>query len=134
MRRYRGNMLLIELVITLLFFSLSMMVIMQVFATAQQKASDSRLVSRALMRATDVAERLSREEHPDALMKRLGFMGADGRYALSDEAGYDICVTLALQEQPAGMLRSATVEARQGERLLVALPSAYYVPKEASAP
>ena len=116
MKNYKGNMLLIELVIAILFFSLSQVAIVQVFAAAQQKASDSRALHAALMAAEDVAERLSREDEPEAALLGMGFMDKDGGFVLSGGAGE---------------LISATVSARREDVELLALPCAYYVAEEA---
>lgn len=134
MKRYRGNMLLVELVITLMFFSLSMMVIMQVFATSQQKANESAIVSASLARAQDVAERLSHETNPDAMLIGLGFAGRDGEYLYSDPAGYDLYVALGIEQRPAGKLLTAQLTASRDGLELFTLPSAYYIAQEASAP
>ena len=133
MRRYKGNMLLIELVITLLFFSLSMVVIMQVFTTAQLKTRESGTLSVALAKAEDVAEQLSRETNPDALLMRIGFMGNNGSYVYSDPSGYDLYVTLGVSDQEAGRLYTARLTASDDGTELFTLPVAYYDAKEASA-
>ncbi len=133
MKNYKGNMLLIELVIVLLFFSLSQVAVVQVFAGAQRKAADSRVLYGALMAAEDVAERLCREPEPDAALTELGFMGENGIYILCDEAGYDLYVSLHRLQQPAGQLITANLTARQGERELFSLPSAYYLPEAPEA-
>ncbi|MEG2208846.1 MAG: hypothetical protein RR065_12120, partial [Clostridia bacterium] len=88
MKNSKGNMLLIELIIAILFFSLSQVVIVQVFATAQQKTVESKLLKTALAQAEDVAEQLSLTATPDELLLRLGFMGADGYYVLTNAAGF----------------------------------------------
>lgn len=131
MKNYKGNMLLIELVIAILFFSLSQVAIVQVFAAAQQKASDSRALHAALMAAEDVAERLSREDEPEAALLGMGFMDKDGGFVLSGGAGFDLYVSVTRTRGGAGELISATVSARRKDVELLALPCAYYVAEEA---
>lgn len=134
MSRYRGNMLLIELVFTLLFFSLSMMIILQVFASAQQKSADSEMLHEALTMARDVAEQLSVEDDPDALLISLGFTGGDGAYSYGGAEGYDISVAVRREERAAGTLTEATLTAQSAGRTLFELPAARYAPKEVAAP
>lgn len=134
MNRYRGNMLLLELIFTLLVFSLSMTVILQVFATAQQKSNDSKLLSGALTRARDVAERLAREEHPDTLLLELGFMGGDGEYIYSYTEGYDLSVSLKREARKCGQLISASLTAQRDDKELFSLPAAFYLPGEVASP
>ncbi|MEG0741253.1 MAG: hypothetical protein RSB91_03965 [Clostridia bacterium] len=131
MKNSKGNMLLIELIIAILFFSLSQVVIVQVFATAQQKTVESKLLKTALAQAEDVAEQLSLTATPDELLLRLGFMGADGYYVLTNAAGFDLYVTLQRLSQPAGQLRTATITVRSDARELFTFPCACYLPKEA---
>ncbi|MEF9880200.1 MAG: hypothetical protein RR653_00725 [Clostridia bacterium] len=130
MKNYKGNMLLVELVIAILFFSLSQVVIMQVFATSQQMANESKLLHKALNVSEDVAEQLSGESQPDAMLLSLGFMGGNGSYILADPAGFDLHVDLTRLEQPAGQMIRATLSVRREQQLLFSFPSAYYIAKE----
>ena len=51
MKNYKGNSLLIELIIVLLFFALSQTVVVSMFAAAHDKAEHSVMLSSALTSA-----------------------------------------------------------------------------------
>lgn len=126
MKHYRGNMLLIELVIVLLFFSLSQVVVVQVFAAAQKKAVDSRITHAALTMAQDVAERLSCVDEPEGLLNELGFAECDEAYVLTDGGGFELCAQVARTGQSAGVLKTVTLTATRGGEVLFAFPCATY--------
>lgn len=130
MKRYQGNILLIELLIVILFFSLSQVVMVRVFASAHEKSHNSVQLRHALMVCQDVAEQLSVSENPDALLLQLDFTGEDGSYFRCDEQGFDVYVHCAEEETAAGTLRTATVTAQKDSREILSLPVSRYVPKE----
>ncbi len=132
MNRYRGNMLLIELVLALLFFSISMMVILQVFTGAQTKSHNSAVLSEALAQARDIAEQLSLEDNPDTLLLEMGFTGENGLYVFSGEDGYDLTVSIKREERGAGQLVTCTLYAQSGGKELFEFPAARYIPGEAA--
>ncbi len=130
MKRYQGNILLIELLIVILFFSLSQVVMVRVFASAHEKSHSSVQLRHGLLACQDVAEQLSVSEEPDALLLRLDFSGDDGSYFRCDERGFDVYVQVSREDTAAGTLISSTVSARQDDREIVSLPVSLYVPKE----
>ena len=111
-----------------------MAVIMQVFTAAQQKATHSELTHASLDRARDLAELLSRETEPEALLARLGYAQTDDCFIYRDENGCELRVTLANAVHESGTLYTANIAAYTGEKQLFSLPSAYYAAKEADAP
>lgn len=126
MKNYKGNMLLIELVIVILFFSLSQVIIVQVFAASQQKATESRIAHAAMMAAQDVAERLVGENKPGQALEGMGFTRTEDFYMRDNGDGFQLNVSLRALEQPAGTLYSATVNAMRDGVELLSLPSVYY--------
>lgn len=130
MKRYQGNILLIELLIVILFFSLSQVVMVRVFASAHEKSHNSVQLRHALLACQDVAEQLSVSDKPDALLLRLDFSGEDGSYFRCDERGFDLYVLCEREETAAGTLLCSTVSARKDDREIVTLPVSLYVPKE----
>ncbi len=132
MKRYQGNILLIELLIVILFFSLSQVVMVRVFASAHEKSHNSVQLRHALMACQDVAEQLSVSEEPDALLLRLDFNGEDGSYFRCDEHGFDVYVHCQREETAAGTLLTSTVTAQKENREILTLPVSLYVPKEGS--
>ena len=132
MKRYQGNILLIELLIVILFFSLSQVVMVRVFASAHEKSHNSVQLRHALMACQDVAEQLSVSEEPDALLLRMDFNGEDGTYFRCDESGFDVYVHCQREETAAGTLLTSTVTAQKENREILTLPVSLYVPKEGS--
>ena len=133
MKNYKGNMLLIELIIVILFFSLSQLVVVRLFAAAHQKAADSGLMADALSYCEDVAERLSGESNPDAVLMEMGFVGGNGQYVYSSAQGFDAEISLSRESGPGGELLRAVVTARAKEQTLVTLPVSFYLAKEAAS-
>ena len=132
MKRYQGNILLIELLIVILFFSLSQVVMVRVFASAHEKSYDSVQLRHALIACQDVAEQLSTSENPDALLRRMDFTGEDGSYFRCNEKGFDIYVHCAQEETAAGTLLTSTITAQKNDNEILSLPVSLYVPKEGS--
>lgn len=130
MKKYQGNILLIELLIVILFFSLSQVIMVRVFASAHEKSHESVQLRHALMACQDVAEQLSVSEEPSALLLSQDFSGGDGSYFRCDEHGFDLYVYCQREENPAGTLLSSTVTARKDDTEILSLPVSLYVPKE----
>ena len=130
MKRYQGNILLIELLIVILFFSLSQVVMVRVFASAHQKSHDSVQLRHAMMACEDLAEQLSVSEEPDMLLLKLDFTGEDGSYFRCDENGFDLYVQGQREDSEAGTLLCSTVTAQDGDKEILSLPVSLYVPKE----
>ena len=130
MKRYQGNILLIELLIVILFFSLSQVVMVRVFASAHEKSHNSVQLRHALMVCQDVAEQLSVSDNPDALLLQLDFNGEDGSYFRCDKQGFDVYVHCSEEETAAGTLHTATITAQKDSREILSLPVSRYLPKE----
>ena len=132
MRNYRGNTLLIELVIVLLFFALSQAIILQAFANAQTTNADARTMTRALMRAGDVAETLRVSDNAQAALLAFGFQpqederAQEGEYALDSEEGYRLTAAVTRFSQPAGFLTTVWLRGWRGSTELFALPAVRY--------
>jgi len=127
MKNYKGNMLLIELVIVILFFSLSQVVLVQVFAGAQRKAINCERLNSALLEMQDLAERLSRRPDPEAVLSQAGFTAGDGVYTLHTDIGIDYSAELSRLSQQSGQLIRVQLTARQAEKELFTLPAIHYV-------
>lgn len=131
MRRYQGNTILIELIIVILFFSLSMIAIIPVFAGAQQMTSESRARSRAMALAQDIAETLSASDMADEALLSKGFTKTEDGYVLTSPDGFTLTAICARLTQPAGALTQTTIEATRGDETLFTLPVSHYAAKEA---
>ena len=130
MKKYQGNILLIELLIVILFFSLSQVVMVRVFASAHEKSHDSVQLRHAMMACEDLAEQLSVSEDPDVLLLQQDFTGSDGSYFRCDEHGFDLYVQCQQEETEAGALLNSIITAKKDGSEILSLPVALYIPKE----
>lgn len=129
MGRYKGNIVLIELVIVMIFFSLSQVAIIQVFAAAQQKTDESRLLGDALLAAQDTAEQLAASADPEALLAELGYQQQNGLYRYQTEQ-YELTAQISRLTQPGGTLLSVQLAALREDEVLFTLPVNHYLPGE----
>ena len=127
----RANALLVELLLVILFFMLSATTIVELFAGAKHKTVQARATSEAIMEAQNIADDLYGADDPDAVLKELGFSGADGVWTL-EETEYTLTVLQKEEETEAGILRTFTVFATGDGKDLFSLPSTRYLPKEVS--
>lgn len=130
MKSYKGNMLLIELVIVILFFSLSQVVIVQVFSEAQRKTVNTTWLNTALAQAEDTVERLAKEEKPDEALKAMGYEQDGEDYVYREVSGVELVATIHRLTQPAGEMVRVEISARQGDAELFVLPSLQYFATE----
>lgn len=126
MRNLRGNTLLIELTVVILFFAVSQAIVLQVFAKAQQMNRDSALLNRALVYAENTAETLAVSDDVAASLTALGFLAAEDGYVAELEPGCRITATVADLTQPSGVLHSVSLTAYQKESPLFTIPIVRY--------
>ena len=126
MKHFKGNTLLMELMIVILFFALSQAIILQVFAKSHQINRDSEVLSHALMHAEDIADTLAVSSSPEEVLINYGFIpSAAGLLVLEDEQ-YTLAVTINRLTQTAGVLTNVTITGYQGETELFSLPASHY--------
>ena len=144
----KSNVLLTELVIAVLFFSLIAVTITQVFVGSHQKSRLNARTQRALMVAEDWVEALSGEADLDEALTSAGFLAvADGVYERTDGLEANALLTRALlhpeQTSAAGRLLEGEISildvghVRPGAEepaVLVTLPLASYMPREEVLP
>jgi len=125
---------LIELVIVLLFFSLSAAVILQLFVAAHERSVRSEVASIGTLLAEDISGRFAVSE-----LVAEDFFAEDGW--TTDAAGYmreawagDNRLTMTAhggtEKTPAGMLDQWTLTVFSGEDSIISVPMARYVPEE----
>jgi len=130
MKNYKGNMLLIELVIVILFFALSQVVIVQVFAQTHKKNLDTARLNKSMVFAANILERLCNEKNPDGALLREGFMGQGGVYTHTKMPEVDFFANVSRLQQPSGELVSVELTAKQEDAVLFTLPSVQYFTEE----
>lgn len=127
MTRYsKVNALLIELLIVLLFFTLSQTIIVQVFADAQQTNHKAEMLNRALSFSQDAAEMLAVSDKPEETLQSLGFYKENGIYRYTVDAHYRLTADIARFTQPAGVLTTVTLCAYRDAEILFTLPAPHY--------
>ncbi len=131
MKNYKGNMLLIELVIVILFFALSQVVLVQVFAEAQRKTVHTSKLNKALITAQDIVEQLCNNPDPDVTLAQVGFVGGvAGSYVFSNQDGVDFFATISRLSQPQGEMVTVKLTAKLEDQALFTLPSVQYFATE----
>lgn len=126
MRNYKGNTLLIELMVVILFFALSQAIVLRVFARAQSLNHEAQVTNIALMRAEDTAETLAVSTNTEVALQSLGFVSQDGRYELVSPDGYRLTASISRFSQPSGELTTVELHAYRGTAELFAMPAVRY--------
>jgi len=136
----KGNVLLTELVIVVLFFSLIAVTVAQMFVMSHQKGKINAYTQRALIAAQDWAEALSGQPDPEQALLAAGFVQeSDGSYQQTAEDGaLRVEARIAPEEQTAtGRLVGAeirvvyTKDVRDPGMVLASLPMSSYIPTDA---
>ncbi len=127
----RANALLVELLLVIFFFMLCASILVQVFADAKLKSRTASATNASMLETQNVAEELYGAEDPEAVLAAWGFTEENGAWVLQRE-GYLLKVTARTEETEAGVLRTYDVAGLEGEKTLISLPSARYLPKEVS--
>ena len=118
--------LLAELLVVVLFFTLSQVVILQAITKAEQINRNAQIRNHALMQAENAAETLAVSDDTEQALLELGFVQNGEFYILTDPQGYRLQAEIRNQEQSAGSLTSVELKAYQQEETLFSLPVARY--------
>ena len=127
----RANALLVELLLVIFFFMISAAILVQVFADAKLKSRTANAYNETMLEAQNIAEDLYAAKDPDAVLNAYGFTEKDGALILEKD-GYFLKVTVREQETESGLLKTYDVSGVEGDKTLLTLPSARYIPKEVS--
>lgn len=127
--RPKGRIVLVELLIAFLFFSLSAVIALQLFARAYGFSRESTLRADALRRAQSVADILFASDSAEQLLMREGFERRGETYALED-GGVTYTVELSAKDAEAGVVQNARVSALHAGETLFSLPVARYEGRE----
>lgn len=136
MNKQKPNAMLIELVIVILFFSLSAGIILQLYVAAGDRTLQDATDSFATLYAEDFAERFAASDAAaEAFFLADGWSAAGDAYTKDIEAqnGRTLGMTadVSTVESEAGVLDSMTLTLHDGEREAIAIPVNRYMPKEA---
>ena len=116
----RGNILLLELMIVILFFMLGAAILMQMFGKARVLTMRSDALTRSVGRASSLADSLMAEGDRAALLSELGAQPTEDGYRLEED---DITYIVSFEE-PEGTFpaREGQVKAWWRDEELLALP------------
>lgn len=126
--RYKGNLVLLELLIALAFFAISAVIGAGVLASAYKISVESRRTTDALFIAQGWAERVAAAEDPLAPLRSADPDLADG--CRFEENGYTIEAEINPEASGAGTLYGIKIKVSRSGEELVALPATRYMPGE----
>ena len=128
----RANALLVELLLVIFFFMISSAILVQVFADAKLKSRTAHATNASMLEAQNIAEDLYASDDPDAVLAGYGFTADEGGNWILQKDGYQLKVALREEETASGTLRTYEVSGVEGDKTLLTLPSARFIPKEVS--
>lgn len=130
----KPNAMLIELVIVILFFSISAGIMLQLFVAANDRGRQNSVNSTAVMLAEDTAELFAASHDTlEAYFSDAGWVLSPEGYERSIEMDDRLLRMVAqgeTEQTEAGTLDTVTLTVYDGERAAVILPMARYVPGE----
>ena len=130
--RTRKNVLLIELIVVIFFFSISAAITLQVFALAYQRSHESSDTTFALVIAQDWAEQSSMGADPEETLIEGGWIMADGLYLWNGEGKFPMTAEISREATAAGEIVSVVFEVYIAgpceTKLLYTLPVDRYIP------
>ena len=126
-RNRNQNVLLVEIMIAVLFFALSATVILETYAAARQFADRSQTETGALIEAQNLAEQLYASDDPEAILRQTGFENSENGWVLQRDE-YRIELVLEQEQTSVGTIFGAKITAFSGEKTIVELPVARYLP------
>lgn len=129
-KRSQGSMLLIELLIVILFFSLSATVILRLFLYAHNTTNQSGLVNEAILEAENWAERLYAADDREQMLSDMGFTEQDDAMVYETESGLFVEISMEEIITDQGLLINSEISVSKGEESLITLPLGRYYPRE----
>lgn len=127
----RLNALLVEILIAVLFFSLSATVILQCFLTTRELEHQTTLSDKALYSIQNLAEMLYMAENWEQTLSDSGLTEGDGKWT-ADLGGWQLEVMVHEESHSSGVLKTANISARTDGKTFIELPSTRYIPREVS--
>lgn len=136
MRKRNGSdLMLVEILIGVLFFMLSLTVLVQVFAKSRNLTVRAEAETNALAYAQNVAESLYGSQDPDTVLDGMDFLNSHGMWS-RDFGHYSLLVTLQSVPSQAGTMWQGEVKAYYNVRdlnqtrpegdMLFSLPCVWY--------
>ena len=135
MKRNGSAVFLMELLMVILFFSLSTVVTLRLFVSAHQQEETSRQLSSALEKAQDTAELFHARGSDLFVTSSWTSMDAGDLYQNTD-GQYLITVAVKSDASPAGLMESADISVQLNDQsaVLCRLSVSRYTPSEQEVP
>ena len=129
-RHSRSNIVLLELLIIILFFSLSSVVILRLFQTAHQQMERSTKTNGSLMNVQCWAERLYAQEDPVGYLTKIGWSMVDkNEYTrIHEPTGVLLRAYVTVEDSEQGRVCRTVITAEDKDLLLFTLPVCRYFP------
>ena len=136
----RANSFMVELLLTILFFSLAAGVLLRLFAATADLSRQSRERNQAVFLAQSTAELLReakpagqvlQEYYPEA--EDIGRIPVDGRGEFSPDGGYTLAVTVSQENGERGVLERLDIRIYAKTECVYTLSTANYLSGEAGA-
>ena len=102
--------MLVEILIGVFFFMISLTVLVQVFAKSRNLTIRSEAETDALFQAQNVIESLYGEENPEEVLSGMGFTSSHGVW-VCDLGNYSLLASLAPLSDEAGILWEGNIKA-----------------------
>ncbi len=127
----RANTLLVELLLVILFFMFASVTLIEIFGAAKGQSNEAQAINEAVLESQNLAEELYDAAAPETVLKDYGFSEQGDAWQLSRDQ-YELHVTVQTEEYAAGTLKTWMITSVRGEKVLSKVPSARYLPKEAT--
>ena len=134
-KRNRSDLMLVEILIGVFFFMLSLTVLVQVFAKSRNLTVKAEVETKALAQAQNVIESIYNTEDPLKNLQEMGFLNSHGVW-VQDLQSYSLMATMENVPAEAGTLWRGEIKAfynlrdlekdRQEAEMLFSLPCAWY--------
>ena len=123
------NVLLVEIMMAVLFFALSAVVILEVFAAANTGSMEAGILGDVLSEAKSLSERIYAAEDAEALLQAEGYAFEQGAWRI-DAGDYCLLVEIETEQTGSGKMRVAEVTAERNGEALLTLPCSRYIAGE----
>lgn len=127
---HRSNTLLLELLIVILFFSLALTTIVEIFANARMQSRRATARTEAITLVQNLADEVYLSEDPDQVLSRYGLTAENDQWTYEGD-NYTLTVAENDDKNEAGTLRRMTFSVTSMGEELFSLPCDRYIPEVA---
>lgn len=121
------NTLLVEIMISVLFFALCATVILEVFVAAREYSRRSAVEGEAMIVMRDMAEQIYAADNEAQMLEEAGFLADESGWML-EMAEYRLEYVSEMEETATGDLRCGYLRAIQADDVMAEMPVVRYFP------